>query len=346
MVAKGWVKKHPNYATSLFAFPADNHNYVYVLGFIFSVVLIIYIIKHFNMFDYINIGVILVVTTCSFVYPKFNFIFMLLFSCFFTLLTFPNPFKKGFAIKQHHLLIQVLYFLHKTLLLDFLAVIYIRFFCVPSNVFLKRLFLIFMISVCYIMSSRLYFIHVTFHKNTLPNAYLVLIYLILFLGVTVVYFRLLMNVASFFVLSAYHITPELLSPSVLFVFGADENIDSTKPDFSKAVSKNTDNKFSFINITQNRYHYRQYFNTTNAGNFKFLGYCIAFCGSAAAVGTFWYSKIQADQTTIQAQQAVLQTEQAKQQTYHTAREADVAAVDAGLLTKEEYYKRHPEDASN
>ena len=31
------------------------------------------------------------------------------------------------------------------------------------------------------------------------------------------------------------------------------------------------------------------------------------------------------------------------QTYHTAREADVAVIDADLFSREEYFKRHPED---
>ena len=33
----------------------------------------------------------------------------------------------------------------------------------------------------------------------------------------------------------------------------------------------------------------------------------------------------------------------KLQTYQTSRETDVVAVDAGLITKEEYCRRHPYD---
>lgn len=38
-----------------------------------------------------------------------------------------------------------------------------------------------------------------------------------------------------------------------------------------------------------------------------------------------------------------QTEYSKQQAYDTRREADVV-VDSGLITKEEYWRRHPQDA--
>ena len=60
--------------------------------------------------------------------------------------------------------------------------------------------------------------------------------------------------------------------------------------------------------------------------------CTAVVGGFAA----YYSKIQAEQSKIQA-------EQSKIQSYHTAREADVAAFEAKLITQEEYYRRHPED---
>ena len=112
-----------------------------------------------------------------------------------------------------------------------------------------------------------------------------------------------------------------------------------------SVSAPSEKRFSLLNVTYNRTYYRQFFSQNHTQSYRLLGICIGLCGTAAAVGTVWYTKIQAEQAMIQAEQAKIQTEQAKQQTYHTAREADVAAVDAGLISKEEYYKRHPEDFS-
>lgn len=346
LVANCLFRKSFSYSAPFFILPAENHNYLICLLFIIGASFISFkYIKKINFFNFFSINIIFIITTASFIYPKFNFIFMIIFTCILTILTLPIELFDGFFNKQKYLLIQVLQFLEKTLILDYLSVIFVKFFCVPSNIFYKRLCGIFCISLCYIIGSRFNFIQMNFITTPLTGVYSYVLYIILFLGVSVIYLRILVNISMFFVFSAVRLNPSLLSPSILFVLGIEDQYDLPPKAGAPKEIPASDRKYSLINVSLTRQYFRQHFTNSHPTSFKFLGYCIAFCGTAAAVGTFWYSKIQAEQATIQAQQAIIQAEQAKQQTYHTAREADVAAVEAGLLTREEYFHRHPEDVT-
>lgn len=260
---------------------------------------------------------------------------MLFFTIIVTAFTVPYEIYDGFSQKQRYLLKKSLLFLDKSLVLDFLSVVYVKFFCIPTAKFHQRLFIIFFVSVFYIISSRLLFINGTFNNITLGNVQLIILYIILFLGIGVIYLRLLINMSMFFVFAALRIQPKSLSPSILFVLGDDDHSVPSKPNNSNQPPDH-DRRFSFINVSNTRNYYRQFYNPSHSISFRVIGYGIALCGTVAAVGTMYYTKMQADA-------AVVQAEQSKQQTYHTAREADVAAVEAGIITKETYYKRHPED---
>jgi hypothetical protein len=221
----------------------------------------------------------------------------------------------------------------KHLILDYFSVIYVKFFCAPSQIYYYfRLFIIFIINFIYIFCSRGVFIQTVFWNKPLPETYNAIIYIILFAGISIIYFRLLINLSMFLVNSALHINPSLLSPSILYVLGHDDQVSSEFPKNHSSQNTPENKRFSLINIS----YYRQYFSSANPNGFRYLGYGLAICGTAVACGTFWY-------TRVQTQASIIQAEQARQQTYHTAKEADVAAVEAKLITTEEYYRRHPED---
>jgi hypothetical protein len=92
----------------------------------------------------------------------------------------------------------------------------------------------------------------------------------------------------------------------------------------------SEKKFSFLNISFTRNYFRQYYSKTSTSTFKYAGFCVGVCAKGAAFATAIYSKEQ--------------TEYSKQQAYDTRREAHAAAVDSGLITKEDYWRRHPQDA--
>lgn len=269
----------------------------------------------------------------SILYPMFSFIFMVFVTCILTSLTLPYNISDNFSKIQNKYFIKLLTILNNALILDYLSVIFIKFFCVPTKIYYRRLLCIFCINLLYIFCSRSVFIKVVFWGEELTGMSAYIIYIILFTGISIIYLRLLLNLSLFFVYSALRIAPHtLLSPSVLYVLGYNDDVDLPKTSEKNSIDK----KFSLINVTTTRNYYRQYFSQTQTGNFKFLSYSLAICGAFAAYGTFWY-------TRTQAQASIIQAEQAKQQTYHTAREADVAAYEAKLITQDEYYKRHPED---
>jgi len=348
------LKSNP-LTSMLFIVPDIINNTSLLCSVAFSVILIIFAIKYkkpsfnislgpalFYLFSFILISAL---TVLSITYPKFSFGFMVFVTCILTVFTIPINRFTGLVKKQQYFLEKFLILLEKTLILDYFSVIYVKFFCVPPSLFWKRLFLIFCFNFAYILASRIAFINAVFWDHSLSHTYELFLYTVISLGLCVVYIRLIINISMFLVYSTLRIKPSLLSPPILYVFGVDEDSgEPTPPKPDKPSQKAPSNRnFSLININFNREYYRQFFNNANPGGFRYLGYGLAICGTAAACGTLWYTKVQAEQAIIQAKQAIVQAEQAKVQSYHTARKADVAAVDAGLITKDQYYQRHPED---
>lgn len=111
----------------------------------------------------------------------------------------------------------------------------------------------------------------------------------------------------FLVYSALRVNPSLLSPSILYVLGQNNNEMSHEAPKSNLSS---DKKYFFVNINVTCQYYRQYFTNTNPNVFRYMGYGLAICGTLVAFGTFWY-------TRVQANASIIQVEQTKQQTYHT-----------------------------
>lgn len=325
--------------------PNFNNDLVYIFFLVAFIIAVVVIFKNMLKitlgdfyFGVISLVIISSFSLLSFIYPKFSFVFMIFITCILTVFTIPYEIFTGFNLKQKYLFKKFLIFLDKTLILDYFSVIFVKFFCVPTKKFIKRLVIIFCLSLCYIICSRIVFIQVVFWNKTFSYNYNFLIYMVLFIGIAVVYFRLLINLSMFLVFSALRIDRTLLSPSILFILDQEDSDMPNKPLASSRASNTdkTDKKFSFINVTITRDYYRQYFNNANPTTFRYVGYGVAICGAIAACGTFWYSR-------VQAQASIVQAEQARIQSYHTAREADVAAVEAGLITKDIYYQRHPED---
>ena len=289
-----------------------------------------------------SLAVILIISLLSLKYPTFSFIFMIIVSCIIAPLTFPYNISKNFKHIQGALLHKILLWLDKALILDYLSVIFVKFFATPLEVYYRRLFLLFIVNFMYILVSRVFFVKTIFLGESVDPIYLLLIYIGLFAGISVIYIRLLLNLSTFFVYAAIRIDPSLLSPSILYVLDQEEPLPMIPKD-NGSQGTSSEKRYAFVNVNLSKQYYRQYFSGANTNSFRYLGYGLAICGTAVACGTFWYTRVQAQASMIQAEASIIQAEQARQQTYHTAREADVAAVDSGLITKDEYYRRHPED---
>jgi hypothetical protein len=290
----------------------------------------------------ICLAVIIFFTIVSFLFPSFSFFFMLFISGIILIISFPYNIYERFLERRLVVVKDLLNLLERLEILDFLATIYIMFFCVSSRIFKFRLAFIVIGSLVYLLTSRYYFIHKVFLNTTfMPSTY-VFIYLAFFLGIMLSYFRFLVNLSLIFIPLTLKIQPTLLSPTVLYILDGDE--DTSNNDFSKQSNQDlTKKRFSLINVDRSRNYYRNTFSGQNPSGFRIAGFCLGICtlviGSVAA----YYAKAQADYAKAQADYAKIQAEESKKQSYHTAREADVAAVEAKLITEAEYYRRHPED---
>ena len=280
-------------------------------------------------------------TAVCFMIPQFSFLFLTGFGGLLTFITIPFSSwnrTQRLSITQQSFTNQCFRFLRDTGILNFLVQFYIIFSFAPSKAIIYyRLGLAFIFTTSSMFVSRWYFIHVVLLKDSLSLYEQCVIYSILFLGVVMIYFRLTLNFGLFLITKSLITYRNYLSPHILFILEGEEGT----PPPSNPPSNIPPKRFALVNIQFTRASYRNYHHSS--GSFRAFGVCVGVLGCAAALGTFYYTMEQATHAKAQVEQAKLQTEQAKLQTYHTAREADIAAVDAGLLPKEEFYRRHPED---
>lgn len=287
-----------------------------------------------STFFIISFLVLVVLALISFLFPMFSFFFMLFISFIIFLISLPFELYKGFSVKQQLLLEHLLIFLHNSSILDFLAVVYIKFFCVPRKIFIKRLCLLFFISIIYIYTSRWYFYQSVFIHTQFTFFQKIIVYIILLLGLVVLYLRIFLSLSMYFTFTALRLNSSLLSPTVLYVLGETDDSTSTSTPSNEHSSSNK--RYSLINITYTKKYFRQYFSSGNNGGYKGMTLGVSLFAFGAGAAAAYYGKLQVEATDRG-------TEATNRQTAATNRETDVAAVDAGLISKDEYYRRHPQD---
>jgi hypothetical protein len=299
----------------------------------------LYIIKHSTSIITISIAVVLALSYISFTHPFFGFLFMVMISGPFFIIFFPFPIYEGFYNSRKNLINKLLIFLARYDILDFFSVFYILFFFVDRKPFLYRTAAIMLVNCLYIVSSKWYFFHTVFLHDNFSLLLKAIIYILLLSGIAVLYSRVLLNVALTLIPLTIRTDKTLLSPSVLYVFGEGEepinNPDTGTPGTPKQ-GNNGDRKYSLFNLNITRNYYKQRFNHTNATTFKYTGLCLGICTAAAAVFTGY-------QAWSQSSAAHRQADQAQEQLNIAKRQNDFTALQAGLISKEEYYKRHPQD---
>lgn len=298
---------------------------VFLLIIILALILFLFgrIFNKKDIFKYpfiISIIAIILLSVLSFKVPLFSFLFAVISSCFLMILSLPYRFLNVF---QEKLLLKTLSFLYRTCILDWLAVIHIKFFAADRLTLFYRFFIVFSVSLLHIFLSRWYFFQKVFQEKTFSMEMQLIILCCLFIGIAVSYFRFLLSFSLFILPITLKYAPSYLSESVLYVLG---------DDLPQSTSNTSlpEKKFSLLNISFTRNYFRQYYTKTGTSTFKYAGFCVGVCAMGAAFATAIYAKEQ--------------TEYSRQQAYDTRRQADAAAVDNGLITKEEYWRRHPQDA--
>lgn len=143
-------------------------------------------------------------------------------------------------------------------------------------------------NIIYIVVSRWYSFPSSILHETFSFYTYMVIYLILFLGITTTDFRFLINLSMFFVSLTLNNNKKLLSPTILYVLGEE---DSSSSGSNKS---NSDKRFSFINIDRSRSYYRSHFDGSHAKVYRGVGMCIGLCAILGTGFAAYYTKIQAE----------------------------------------------------
>jgi hypothetical protein len=167
-----------------------------VLFIIFFILFILlFFIYYKNIFAYpftISFIIILLLSVLSFKFPLFSFIFAITASCFIMFISLPYKFLSVF---QDDFLSKTLLFFYRNCILDFLAVIHIKFFSATNFILFLRFFIIFSISLFHIFFSRWYFFQRTFLEKDFSFEMQIIIIICLFIGIAISYLRFLLSAA-------------------------------------------------------------------------------------------------------------------------------------------------------
>ena len=329
---KNMFSKEQFFSSSIFILPSfDKDSWLPYLLIIIILLLVTYFWKKSTSIIIISLSIVVLLTTISLIFPLFSFIFTSLMLCVILLLLCPYKIYDSFFDNQKKIIRHFLIILHELNLLDFFATLYVLFFCVPTYIFKKRLLVMLIISILYVITTRYCFIHITLLHENFSNITYIFIYCLLFLGISLIFFRFLINFALFIVPLTLKTSPDLLSESILFVLSEEQ--DTSNPNPKDLTPESAKKKFSFININITRAVYRQHFTLNNTNSYKYFGIGIGLFTLGVTSYAAYYSKIQADTAIKQLHAQELNNQE-------MCRQNDLEEVSQGLMSKEDYIKKY------
>ena len=215
-------------------------------------------------------------------------------------------------INANTVVLPTLRFLKEISLLDFFTKLYMVVFYTEAKIFFYFRNFCYGLTIVYMLVSRYYFYHKVVLRDELSFVSITFICLLLFVSFLGSYLRILINVSQLVCIIARCYAPELLDPVVRV----------EPPEIPPSSHKSL---FSFSKHTHNHYHPPQ----TKGVNWGRFGFFVA-CGGMIISGATYYH-------------TTLQTAAAQRQTYEFKRQNDLEELAQGLITKEEYQKRHPKN---
>lgn len=208
-------------------------------------------------------------------------------------------------INPNTIVLPTLRFLKELNLLEFFTKLYMIVFYTKTRIYYNFRNICYGLTIVYMLVSRYYFYHQVVLREEFSYMALLVISLLLFVSFLGSYLRLLINVSQIIGVITRYYTPELLDP-VLRV---------EPPELPPSSHKSL---FSFSHHTNNHYYPPQ----SKGVNWGRFGFIVA-CGGMLISGATYYH------TT--------------RQTYEFKRQNDLEELSQGLITKEEYQKRHPKN---
>lgn len=248
----------------------------------------------------------------AFLFPSFSYFFSLILSGF--LFVSCTSYFDYFIPSKKEIILALFNLLNQYKLLTFFNNLYLIFFYQKTKDFFFQTTFIYVGGFFYVLVSKFLFLNAA-SLYLYSKLFIFFIYLVLNFCLFLVYLRFLLNISIILHNLSHIYKYEPLS-------NTDNHLPSntSQPIPPNRPTQNNYTLFSHSTHTHSHTHHEQA--ARNVSRFRLLGFGVAF--ATLFVGGY---------TAYQQQQ----------QTYHTAREADCAAVEAKLITKEEYYKRHPHD---
>ena len=216
----------------------------------------------------------------------------------------PNFVQNYFPkINVNTVILPTLRFLKEISLLDFFIKLYMVVFYTEPKIFFYFRNFCYGLTVVYMLVSRYYFYHKVVLREEFSIGSITIICLLLFVSFFGSYLRILINVSQLVCIIARYYAPELL----------DQILRAEPPDLPPSPRNSL---FSFSKHVHNHYHPPQ----PKGFAWARLGFFVACGGMMISGATYYHTRLQ---------------------TYEFKRQNDLEELAQGLITKEEYQKRHP-----
>jgi|SRR5579871_2422108 len=228
----------------------------------------------------------------------------------------------------------LLQFLAEINVLKFFSNIHLLMYYSKQKIFVPLFILIHLLTLAYFCVSRYNFYHVVVLHEVYSIEKQFVILALLYITFAGYYFRLLVMLSTLIVMITRHLIPSLLPP-ILRVEPGD--IPPEGP--HKSI-------FSYTRTTHN-HHYSPQPKMGMAGRAAIAG---SVAGVVIAGVTLYYTHgqtLEARRQTLEARRQTLEAEkqtlEAKKQTYEFQRQNDLEELSQGIINKDQYNQRHPQD---
>lgn len=294
----------------------------------------------------------IIIGTLVILYPTFSILIMLSFCSLLVLTSFNYEIYSGFQKAKFHFLKETLYLFKYIGLLDLCSIVYVVFFCVSPRRNTIFVIIIFFFNLLYIIVSRYHFLHRNLFLQ--PVSFVIeplVIYTLLLIGLMFLYIRLFLLFSVTMTLTTKVHYPNLLHPNILFVFGIGEEPSPQQPPTPTPIPKPISTpvphetpRYNFLNVNNTRNYYRHYYTDAaqNSSRLRTAGIWASIFGLGIGIATAKFTYDVVVETRKQVEIAQQQVRAQEVNNHEMSKQNSLEELSQGLITKEDYYRRHPE----
>lgn len=225
-----------------------------------------------------------------------------------------------------NIILPILQMLQKINILPFFITLHSIVFYTQLRIYQFFVIFCYGLTILYMLVGRYVFYHKVILHHEFSYGTLIIISTLLFISFCGSYLRMLINISNILVIITRQYAPELLDPLLRMY----------PPDFPPGTKRSL---FSFSRHTHNHNHnhYPPLPKTTGWSRIGVIAACTGVAISSAALYFTRQQYLEAQKQTLELKQ---QNENMKRQINEIERQNDLAELSQGLITKEDYKKRH------